>query len=74
MPQRDGMTSSPSPAGTPREEPVQVIPLQLRPLEGPSQPTEMPEDATPNGAFVTLGQNLQLLKKRVGQNFYLLKI
>ena len=35
IPQRDGMTSSPSPVGTPREEPVQIIPLQQRPLQGP---------------------------------------
>jgi len=52
IPHRDGMTSSPSPVGTPKEEPVQVIPLHLRPLQGPSQPTETLEDTTPNGAIV----------------------
>ena len=52
IPLRDGMTSSPSPVDT-REEPVQAIPLQLRPLQGPTQPTESPEDTTPNGAIVT---------------------
>jgi len=40
IPQRDGMTSSPSPVDTPKGEPVQVVPLQLRPLQGPSQPTD----------------------------------
>jgi len=39
MPQRDGMTSSPSPVDTPREESIQAVPLQLRPLQGPPQPT-----------------------------------
>jgi len=52
IPQHDGMTSSPSLVGTPREEPIQAIPLQLRPLQGPPQPTETPEDTTPNGAIV----------------------
>jgi len=37
IPQRDGMTSSPSPGGTPREEPIQIIPLQERPLQGPTR-------------------------------------
>ena len=32
IPQRDGKTSSPSLVDTPREEPIQAIPLQLRPL------------------------------------------
>jgi hypothetical protein len=32
IPQRDGMTSSPSPVDTPREEPTQIVPLQQRPL------------------------------------------
>lgn len=41
------MTSSPSPGGTPREETIQIIPLQERPLQGPTRPTETPEDATP---------------------------
>jgi len=35
IPQCDGMTSSPSPGDTPREEPIQIIPLQERPLQGP---------------------------------------
>jgi len=52
IPQRDGMASSPSPVDT-REELVQAIPLQLRPLQGPTRPTETPEDTTPNGAIVT---------------------
>jgi len=52
IPQRDGMTSSPSPVGTPREEPVQIVPLQQRPLQGPSRPTETPEDATPTSALI----------------------
>jgi len=53
IPQCNGMTSSPSHVGTPKEEPVQAIPLQLRPLQGPPRPTEKPEDTTPNGAIVT---------------------
>jgi len=48
IPQRDSMTSPPSLMGTPREEPVQAIPLQ-----GPPRPTETPEDTTQNGAIVT---------------------
>jgi len=52
IPQCNGMTSSPSPVGTPREEPVQIVPLQDRPLQGPSRPTETPEDATPTGALI----------------------
>jgi len=52
IPQRDCMASSPSPVNT-REEPVQAIPLQLRPLQGPPRPTETLEDTTPNGAIVT---------------------
>jgi len=52
IPQHDGMTSSPSLVDT-REEPVQEISLQLRPLQGPPRPTETPEDTTPNGAIVT---------------------
>jgi len=40
IPQWDGMTSSPSPGGTPIKEPIQIIPLQERPLQGPSRPTE----------------------------------
>jgi len=51
-PQRDGMTSSPSLVGTPSEEPIQIIPLQERPLQGHPRPTETPEDATPTGALV----------------------
>jgi len=46
------MTSSPFSVGTPREEPVQIVPLQERPLQGPLWPTETPEDATPTGALV----------------------
>jgi hypothetical protein len=52
IPQRDGMTSSPSPVDTPREEPTQIVPLQQRPLQGPSRPTETPEDATPTGVLI----------------------
>jgi len=52
IPQRDGMTSSPSPGGTPREELVQAVPLQERPLQGPWRPIKTPEDATPTGALV----------------------
>ena len=37
IPQHDGMISSPSPGGTPREEPIQIIPLQERPLQGPTR-------------------------------------
>ena len=47
IPQRDDMTSSPSPGDTPREEPVQIIPLQ-----GPTRPTETLEDTMPAGALV----------------------
>jgi len=46
------MTSSLSFVGTPIEEPVQIAPLQLRPLQGPLQPTETPEDTSPIGALV----------------------
>jgi hypothetical protein len=46
IPQRDSVTSSPSPVDTPREEPTQIVPLQQRPLQGPNRPTENPEDAT----------------------------
>jgi len=53
IPQRVGMTSSPSPVGTPREEPVQIVPLQERPLQSPPRPTVTPEDATPTGALVS---------------------
>jgi len=53
IPRHDVMTSSPSPVDTPREEPVQAIPLQLRPLQGPPRPTKTPEDTTQNGAIVT---------------------
>jgi len=53
IPQRDGMTSSPSPEGTPTEEPIQIVPLQERPLQGPLRPMETPEDATPTGALVS---------------------
>jgi len=53
IPQRDGMTSSPSPGGTPRKEPIQISPLQERPLQGPTRPTETPEDATLTGALVS---------------------
>jgi len=52
IPQRDGMTSSPSPVDLPRGEPLQAIPLQLRHLQGPPQPTKTPEDTTPNGAII----------------------
>jgi hypothetical protein len=37
---------------TPREEPTQIVPLQQRPLQGPSRPTETPEDATPTGVLI----------------------
>jgi len=53
IPQQDGMTSSPSPGGTPREEPIQIIHLQERPLQGPTRLTETPEDATPTSALVS---------------------
>jgi hypothetical protein len=53
IPLRDGMTSSPSPVGTPREEPAQIAPLQERPLQGPPRATETPEDTTPFGALVS---------------------
>ena len=53
IPQRDGMTSSPSLGGTPRGEPIQIIPLQERPLQGPTRPTETPEDAMSTGALVS---------------------
>jgi len=46
------MTSLPSHVGTPREEPVQKVPLQQRPLQGPLRPTKTPEDTTPIGALV----------------------
>jgi len=52
IPQRGGMTSSPSLVDT-REELVQAIPLQFRPLQGPPRPTEKLEDTTPNGVIVT---------------------
>jgi hypothetical protein len=52
IPQRDGMTSSPSPVGTPREEPKQIVPLQQRSPQGPPRPIETPEDATPTGAII----------------------
>jgi len=52
IPQRDGMTSSPSPVDIPREEPVQIVTLQERPLQGPPRPTETPKDATPTSALV----------------------
>jgi len=52
IPQRDGMTSSPSPVDT-RKLPVHAIPLQLRPLQGPPRPTKTPKDTTLNGAIVT---------------------
>jgi hypothetical protein len=52
IPQRDGMTSSPSLVDTPREEPSQIVPLQRRPLQGPNRPTETPEDATPTGVCI----------------------
>jgi len=53
IPQCDGMTSSPSLGGTPIEEPVKIVPLQERPLQGPLPPTEMPKDATPTGVVVS---------------------
>ena len=53
IPQRDGMTSSPSLGGTPRGETIQIIPLQERPLQGPTRPMETPKDATPTGALVS---------------------
>ena len=34
------------------KEPVQIVPLQERPLQGLLRPTETPEDATPTGALV----------------------
>lgn len=52
IPQRDGMTSTPSPMESPVGEPDQIIPLQQRPLQGPPQPTETPDDATSTTAFV----------------------
>ncbi|XP_024630425.1 serine/arginine repetitive matrix protein 1-like [Medicago truncatula] len=52
IPQRDGMTSSASPVGTLRKEPAQIVPLQQRPLQGPPQPTETPDDTTPTSALV----------------------
>jgi hypothetical protein len=52
VPQRDGMTSSPSPVETNREEPTQIVPLQQRPLQGPPRPIDTPEDATPTSALV----------------------
>jgi len=51
IPQCDGMTSLPSHVGTPRQEPVQIVPLQQRPLQGPLRPTETPEDTMPTGAL-----------------------
>jgi hypothetical protein len=50
--QQDGMTSTPSPVETNREEPTHIIPLQQRPLQGPPRPTKTPEDATPTGVLV----------------------
>jgi len=55
--QQDRMTSSPSPVDTPREDAMQIIPqqnipLEERPLLGPPQPTETPENTTPTGAIV----------------------
>jgi len=38
--------------GYTREEPIQIVPLQERPLQGALRPTETPEDATPTGALV----------------------
>jgi len=52
IPQHDGMTSSPSLVGTPKEEPVQIVPLKQSPLQGPPQPIETPEDATPTSSLV----------------------
>jgi len=46
------MTSSPSLGSTPREESLQIVPLQERSLQGPLQPTETLEDTTPTGALV----------------------
>jgi hypothetical protein len=53
IPQRDGMTSSPSPVDSPREEPTQIVPLQQRPLQGPLRPIATPQDTTPTGALVS---------------------
>ena len=50
--QQDGMTSTPSPVETNREEPTHIIPVQQRPLQGPPRPTETPEDATPTSILV----------------------
>jgi hypothetical protein len=50
--QQDGMTSTPSPVETNREEPNHIIPLQERLLQGPPRPTETPEDATPTSVLV----------------------
>jgi hypothetical protein len=50
--QQDGMTSSPSPVETNKEEPTHVIPFQQRPLQGPLRPMETPKDATPTSILV----------------------
>jgi len=69
IPQWNGMTSSPSPGGTPRGELIQIVPLQERPLQGPTRPTETPEDATPTGALVnnllrTVQQQTSLIEEQ----------
>jgi hypothetical protein len=53
IPQQDGVTSSPSPVDTPREDPTQVLPIQQRPLLGPLRPTETPEDAASTGVLIS---------------------
>jgi len=69
IPQRDGMTSSPSPVGTPREKPVQIVPLQQRPLQGPLRPTKTSEDTTPtsplvNNLFRTVQRQTSLIEEQ----------
>lgn len=61
IPQRDGVTSSPSPVDTPREEPAQMVPLQQRPLQGPLRPTETPEDAAPT--VVLIGNLIRMVQR-----------
>jgi hypothetical protein len=53
IPQQDGVTSSPSPVDTPREDPNQALPIQQRPLLVPPNPTEMPEDAASTVALIS---------------------
>jgi hypothetical protein len=46
---------------TPREEPTQIVPLQQRPLQGPSHPTETPEDAT---TVVLIGNLIRMVQRQ----------